>query len=111
VRSFFFETNNTLINMGLFIKTIGRGGDKGLLNVQNVEHIGLSKDNGVCYTPIRGFDQHASYYPTVAYCTDEIAKIVFEEIIDFMAVNTDGVYDAYTRVQELNKARLDKLHA
>jgi len=98
--------------MGLFIKTIGRGGDKGLLNVQNVEHIGLSnKDNGICYTPIRGLDPHASYYPTVAYCTDEIAKIVFDEIIDFMAVNTDGVYDAYTRVQELNQARLNKLNA
>ena len=96
--------------MGLFIKTIGRGGDKGLLNVQNVESIELSKSNGVCYTPVRGTNQHASYSPTVAYCTDKDAEIILDEIIDFMAVNTDGVYDAYTRVQELSRARLEKLH-
>lgn len=99
--------------MGLFIKTLGRGGDKGLLNVQNIEHIGLSKGRGICYTPVRGFDQHASYYPTIAFCSDEVAEIIFDEIINFMAVNTDGVYDAYTRVQELrqlNRARIEKRH-
>jgi len=96
--------------MGLFIKTMGRDGSKGLLNMQNVESIGLSKSCGVTFVPARGTNQHASYSPTVAYCTDEIAGIVFEEIIDFMATNTCGVYDAYTRVQELNQARLEKLH-
>jgi hypothetical protein len=96
--------------MGLFIKTLGRGGDKGLLNVQNIEHIGLSKGRGICYTPVRGFDQHASYYPTIAFCSDEVAEIIFDEIINFMASTTDGVYDAYKRVQELNQERLEKLH-
>lgn len=96
--------------MGLFIKTLGRSGDKGLLNVQNIEHIGLSKGRGICYTPVRGFDKHASYYPTIAFCSDEVAEIIFDEIINFMASTTDGVYDAYTRVQELNRERLEKLH-
>ena len=92
--------------MGLFIKTIERDGNKGILNVQNIEHIGLSKGNGICYTPVRGKDQHASYYPTIAYCGDEIAAIVFDEIIDFLSKNENGVYDAYSRVRELNSEQI-----
>lgn len=97
--------------MGLFIKTIGRNGDKGLLNMQNVESITISKNKGVTFIPARGVDPHASCSPMVAYCTDKVAEIILDEIIDFMAVNANGVYDAYTRVQELNKMRLSKLQA
>ena len=99
----------TQINMALFIKTLTRCGGKGLLNMQNVEHIHTSRGNGVCYTPVRGVDQHASFSPSVAHCSDSIAEIILDEIIDFMAVNTDGVFDAYSRVQELEQKRIDEL--
>ena len=95
--------------MGLFIKAYSRDGSASLVNIDNVENISLSKDNGVIYTPTRGMNQHASYYPTIAYCPNDDAKIIFEEITNFIATNTNGVYDAYSRVQELKSARIAKL--
>lgn len=92
--------------MGLFIKTYNRDGGMSLVNIENVENISLSDNAGVTYTPIRGTNQGASYYPTIAYCTKENAEIIFEEITNFIATNTSGVYDAYTRVKELNSNRM-----
>ena len=88
--------------MGLFIKTYNRNGGMSLVNIDNVENISLSNNDGVTYTPTRGTNPNASYYPTIAYCTKANAEIIFDEITNFIATNTSGVYDAYTRVKELN---------
>lgn len=95
--------------MGLFIKTYNRNGDAGLLNVQNVEHFSVTRDSGITYTPLSGIGQHASYQPTVAYCTNDIAKQILEELIEFFTTNTDGVFDAYERVRKLSVERAEKI--
>ena len=90
--------------MGLFIKTYDRSGKSSLVNVQNIESISFG-NGGVTFVPVRGTNPNASYYPTIAYCTEKEAETIFEEIVNFMATNENGVYNAYERVRELSNAR------